>query len=74
MFGTVVDDDPEADGDMIDLEDLRDDENDDHMKKKRKKKMKEEGSGKKGQEAPFVFDHVLFLASPGTKIESPELL
>ena len=71
MFGTVVDDDPEADEDaVLDFEDFKDDENGDHSKKKRKKKIKEESHVKKGPEAPFVFDHVLFLASPGTKIES----
>jgi hypothetical protein len=74
MFGTVVDDDPEADENVNTLEDYSVAEVESEQVKKRKKKtVKDEHNGKKSDvESPFKFDHILFQSSPALKKEQPK--
>ena len=74
MFGTVVDDDPEADENMSTLENNSITQTEsEQIKKKKKKLIRDEQSGKKSDgEIPFVFDHILFQSSPALKKEQPK--
>jgi hypothetical protein len=75
MFGTVVDDDPEANEEVDGAEFARDEEDEDQPKRRKKKKSKEEGSAKKpASDAPFVFDHVLFQSNPRPVIDQIDLI
>ena len=74
MFGTVVDDDPEADENMstLDFNPVTKIESE-QVKKKKKKMIRDEQSGKKSDaDLPFVFDHILFQSSPAVKKEQPK--
>ena len=76
MFGTVVDDDPEADENMNTLENNSVTVSEvelEQVKKKKKKIIKDEQGGKKSDsDLPFVFDHILFQSSPAVKKEQPK--
>lgn len=75
MFGTVVDDDPEANEEIDAEEFTREEEEDNQPKRRKKKKAKEEGSAKKpASDAPFVFDHVLFQTNPRPVIDQTDLI
>lgn len=66
MFGSIADDDPEAEGNEdneINYDNIMKDKNESKIKKKRgrKPKIKDETPSKiKKVDIPFVFDHVLF--------------
>lgn len=75
MFGTVVDDDPEANQEVDAEEFTREDDEEDLPRRRKKIKAKEEGSAKKPvSDAPFVFDHVLFQSNPRPVTDQIDLI